>query len=265
MLALMRFNWPWTPGCHLLVRLRSGRCFYFAAPEGPTGGRPKKHGAKFVCDDPTTWPEPDADWQTQDAGYGQVRLRAWSGLHAIPGTPKKRTGDVARRPPQNKPIVEGWVIRLEVERLPRPTKPPVPLWFWWWGEEPPDLDGVWRAYTSRFSIEHFFRFCKQVLHWTTPKVRSPQAADLWTRVLVGAYVQLWLAKPLVADGRLPWQRPLPQEKWTPARVRRAFCELLPILDLRAHVPKPCGTSPGRPKGSRSPPAPRFPAVKLTPK
>jgi adenylate cyclase len=38
------------------------------------------------------------------------------------------------------------VIRLEVERLPRPTKAPTPLWFWWDGPTPPELAEVWQAY-----------------------------------------------------------------------------------------------------------------------
>ena len=47
--------------------------------------------------------------------------------------------------------------------------------------------------------------------------------------MILAYVQLRLARPLVVDHRLPWQAPLPTEKLTPARVRRAFSHLLPML------------------------------------
>ncbi len=81
---------------------------------------------------------------------------------------------------QAKPIVKGWVILLEVERLHKPTKLPDPLWLWWWDNEPPSLEEVWRVYVSRFSIEHTFRFFNQVLKWTAPKLRSPTAADRWT-------------------------------------------------------------------------------------
>ena len=66
-----------------------------------------------------------------------------------------------RWPPR--PIVRGTLIRLEVERLPRLTKVPVPLWLWWWGPQLPDLETIWRVYGARFSIEHTFRFFKQVL------------------------------------------------------------------------------------------------------
>ena len=241
----------------ILVRLRSGRCFYADPPPGPTGGRPRRHGSKFVCDNPSTWPTPTAEWSTTDMRYGQVRLQCWHGLHAIPQNHQKKGTRQAR------PIVRGTLVHLEVERLPKPTKVPLPLWFWWWGPDPPDLATIWRVYVARFAIEHTFRFFKQVLRWTTPKLRSLEAADRWTWLVILAYVQLRLARPLVMDHRLPWQMPLPTEKLTPARVRRAFSQVLPILGRLASVPKPCGRSPGRPKGRRSVPAKRFPAVKLT--
>jgi hypothetical protein len=242
---------------HLLIRLRAGRCFYGMPPNTPTGGRPKRHGAKFICDDPTTWPTPTDEWNGDDPRYGHVRLRAWSGLHAIPATHGKH------QTPQPKPILTGCVIRLEVERLPTPTKAPEPLWLWWWSADPPSLETIWQVYAARFAIEHMFRFFKQVLKWTAPKLRSPHAADRWTWLLIAVYVQLRLAQSLVADHRLPWHRPLPIERLSPARVRRAFCDLLPHLGSPVNVPKACGTSPGRPKGKRSRPAKRIPAVKLT--
>jgi hypothetical protein len=244
------------PVC-LLVRLRAGRCFYADPTSQPPTGRPRRHGAKFVCADPTSWPEPTAQWSTEDPQYGRVQLQAWSGLHPLPQQHAQRG---TRRP---RPLVRGTLIRLEVDHLPRPTKAPEPLWFWWWGPVLPDLAVVWQAYVARFSIEHTFRFFKQTLKWTTPKLRSPEAADRWTWLLLLAYVQLRLARDHVADVRLPWQPPLPPERRTPAQVRRGFSQLLVHLGSPACVPKPCGRSPGRPKGKRSAPATRFPAVKLT--
>jgi hypothetical protein len=242
----------------LLVRLRAGRCFYADPTAQPPTGRPRRHGTKFVCDDPATWPAPTAAWTVTDPQYGRVCVQAWSGLHAAPQNHATRG---TRRP---RPLIRGTLIRLEVERLPRPTKAPIPLWFWWSGSTPPELAEVWRAYTARFSIEHTFRFLKQTLRWATPRLRSPRAADRWTWLLILAYVQLRLARDAVADVRLPWQAPLPAERRTPARVRRGFSQVLAHLGSPVCAPKPCGRSPGRPKGKRSPPATRFPAVKLTP-
>ncbi len=44
----------------VLVRLRSDRCFYADPPPRVPGstGRPRRHGAKFNCADPATWPTP---------------------------------------------------------------------------------------------------------------------------------------------------------------------------------------------------------------
>jgi DDE superfamily endonuclease len=246
-----------TPIC-LLVRLRAGRCFYADPTIQPKTGRPRRHGAKFICADPATWPEPTDEWSCDDSRYGHVCLRAWSGLHPVPQQHATR----GTRGPR--PLIRGTLIRLEVDHLPRPTKTPEPLWFWWTGPRSPNLAEVWQAYVARFAIEHTFRFFKQTLKWTTPKLRAPEAADRWTWLLLLAFVQLRLARDQVADIRLPWQPPLPPERRTPARVRRGFSQLLTQVGSPVHVPKPCGRSPGRPKGKRSPPATRVPPVKLTP-
>jgi hypothetical protein len=102
----------------LLVRLRAGRCFDADATAQPPIGRPRRHGAKFGCADPTTWPEPTQTWSTQDAHYGHVQLQAWSGLHPLPQQHAPRG---SRTRPHARPLVRGNRIRLEVEHLPRPT------------------------------------------------------------------------------------------------------------------------------------------------
>jgi hypothetical protein len=242
----------------ILVRLRADRCFYAdppLTPPSPKGGRPRKHGAKFACKDPTTWPSPTAEHVGEDTQYGTVRVRAWSGLHP------KQQAHPDRGTRKTRPIVRGTVILVEVSRLPARLYQPQLLWLWWAGPGTPDLDLVWRAYVRRFDLEHTLRFCKQSLGWTTPRVRHPEQADRWTWLVVAAYTQLRLARPWVADYRLPWERPLDPGHLTPSRVRRALSALLPVVGTPAAAPKPCGRSPGRPKGSRSGRAPRYPALK----
>jgi hypothetical protein len=112
----------------------------------------------------------------------------------------------------------------------------------------------------RFDVEHTFRFLKQTLNWTLPRMRYPEQADRWTWLVVLAYTQLRLARPLASDRPLPWQRPQPSGKLTPERVQRAFSTLLVRLPILASPPKPCGRSPGRPKGKRSGRATRYPAI-----
>jgi hypothetical protein len=79
--------------------------------------------------------------------------------------------------------------------------------------------------------------------------------------VVAGYTQLRLARQLVADQRLAWERPRPPGRLSPYRVRRGFPRLLCAVGSPASAPKPSGRSPGRPKGHRSGPALHHPAVK----
>jgi len=242
----------------VLVRLRADRCFYADPPpaaRSPKGGRPRRHGAKFNCADPATWPTPTATLVTTDDQYGTVTVAAWSGLHP---KQQRHPGHGTRGP---RPIVRGTIIRVQVERVPARTRPPKVLWLWWAGPGELDLALAWRAYIRRFDLEHTVRFCKQTLGWTTPRPRHPAQADRWTWLVLAGYTQLRLARQVACDQRLPWERPRPQPRLSPYRVRRGFPRLLCALGSPAAAPKPSGRSPGRPKGRPSRPAVRYPAVK----
>jgi hypothetical protein len=243
----------------VLVRLRSGRCFYADPPpiQCRTLGRPRRHGPKFSCADERTWWAPTGEHREQHAQYGHVRVHAWAGMHA------KTQNHPAKGSRRTKPTVRGTLVLVEVERLPRQTRIPQRLWLWWRGPGVPDLASLWRAYVHRFDLEHTYRFCKQTLNWTAPRVRTPQQADRWSWLVLLASTQLRLARRAIADVRLPWERPQrpTRQALTPARVRQAFPQLLVTLDSPADPPKPCGRSPGRPLGARSGPARRFPALK----
>jgi hypothetical protein len=243
----------------VLVRLRSDRCFYADPPPRlpGAGGRPRRHGAKFNCADPTTWPAPTATLVCEDDQYGSVTVQAWAGLHP---KQQRHPGHGTRGP---RPIVRGTIIRVQVERVPAKTRPPKVLWLWWAGPEglQLDLDLAWRAYIRRFDLEHTVRFCKQTLGWTTPRPRHPEQADRWTWLVLAAYAQLRLARQVACDQRLPWERPRPQPRLSPYRVRRGFPQFLATLGSPAATPKPSGRSPGRPRGRPSGPATRYPAIK----
>jgi hypothetical protein len=94
----------------------------------------------------------------------------------------------------------------------------------------PALAGVVR----RFDFEHTFRLFKQVLGWTAPKIRDPQAADRWTWLIITAHTKLRFARHPAADPRRPWERPAPPGRLTPARVRRGF------RNIRAKTTWPAG-------------------------
>lgn len=120
-------------------------------PERRPAGRPFRHGARFSCKDPSTWPEPTAEHRASSRDYGEVRVRAWSGLH-----PKTRKA-AERYGSESAAVVEGTVVLVEVGRLPRGERrrKPKALWLWWRGPDRPDLDLLWRAYCRRFDVEHF--------------------------------------------------------------------------------------------------------------
>src|SRR3982751_1913353 len=115
----------------VLVRLRSGRCFYADPDRQPRTGRPRRHGRKLACDDPATWWTPTAEQREEHARYGAVRVRAWADVHAKTEDHPTRG---SRRP---RPIVRGTLVLVEVERLPRQTRIPKQLWLWWRGPGAP--------------------------------------------------------------------------------------------------------------------------------
>lgn len=233
----------------VLVRLRSNRVFY-GAP-GPYSGRgaPRKYGDVFRLADPVTHGTPDASVTLADPQCGRVQIDAWRDL---------RVEGAADAP--------FTIVRVQVERLPRRASPPAPLWLAWIGDAlPADLADLWRDYLLRFTVEHGFRFLKQALGWTAVRPRDPQAADRWTWLLALALWQLWLARPLVADQRLPWERPRPPGQLTPGRVRRAFAGLFPQLGTPARPPKPRGKAPGRRPGQAPGARSRHPVARRRPK
>jgi Transposase DDE domain len=245
--------------CQVLVRIRDDRVFYHDPPPRHPGstGRPRRHGNAFRCTDPASWGTPDATLLADDRQYGRVEVSCWSALHPKLNQHSRFAGSQA-------PIVPRTIIRVEVEHLPKPTsRAKKTLWLWWAGPagQSPDLDLCWRAYIRRFDIEHTLRFAKNTLGWTTPRVRLPEQADRWTWLVLAAYTQLRLARGLLADQRLPWERPRDPQQLTPTRIRRGFRALVTHLGTPARPPKPSRAGPGRPKGSLSGPAPRHPAIK----
>ena len=246
----------------VLVRIREDRVFYADAPARPnrpasSGGRPPRHGRRMKCSEEKTHPKPDAELRTEDPRYGKVRVRAWHGLHPrLSG--RGRWAKEASAPP----IVRGSVIRVDVEHLPkRDGRQKKTLWLWRWGPDEPDLELCFCSYLHRFDLEHTFRFSKNTLGWTAPSLCTPAQADRWTWLVIAAYTQLRLARGLVDDLRMPWERPCDPARLTPARVRRGFRRLRATFGTPASPPKSDTPGPGRPKGSRRGPRTRYPVIR----
>jgi hypothetical protein len=150
------------------------------------------------------------------------------------------------------PVIEGTLIRLQVDHLPG-DRTPKPVWLWSsvTGATAAAVHRLWQAFLRRFDLEHTFRLFKQVLGWTAPKIRDHRAADRWTWLVIACHAQLRLARPLAQDLRLPWQRPCPTGRLTPTRVRRGFRTIRAIIGYPAGAPKPGNPGPGRPPGSKN--------------
>jgi len=246
----------------LLGRLRSDRVMQLPAPPRPPGtvGRPRKHGGELALADPATWPAPQVTTSTVTTRYGTAAATAWDRVH--PRLTHRAAwldydGDL--------PVIEGTLIRLQVDHLPG-DRDPKPVWLWCsvTGTPPAGVDRLWQAFLRRFDLEHTFRLYKQVLGWTVPKLRGPPAADRWTWLIITAHAQLRLARPLADDLRLPWERPAPPGRLTPARVRRGFRNIRATVPCPAGAPKPGKPGPGRPPGSKNRrPAPRHDVGKTT--
>jgi hypothetical protein len=225
---------------------------HFPAPPLParpasTGGRRPRHGHKLAFEDPQTWPAPAVTAVTGTARYGTATAMAWPRLHQRlehRGSWEGHDGAL--------PVIEGTLIRLSVDHLPgQRDADPVWLWSSRAAATEEEVNRAWQAFLRRFDIEHTFRFIKQHLGWTRPKLRDPAAADRWTWLIIACYAQLYLARPLAEDIRLPWQQPCQPGRLTPARVRRGFRRIRQALPVPASAPKPARPGPGRPPGSKN--------------
>jgi hypothetical protein len=233
----------------LVGRIRCDRVLRLPAPPRLPGtvGRPPKHGGELALARPETWPAPQHTTTTATGRYGTATASSWDRLHPRLTHRTSWLGHDGELP-----VIEGTLIRLQVDRLPG-DRNPKPLWLWSSavGATAADVDRWWRAYLRRFDLEHTFRLLKQTLGWTAPRIRTPQAGDRWTWLVLAAHTQLRLARPLAEDLRRPWERHCTPRTLTPARVRRGFANIRATTLLPVSAPKPGRPGPGRPPGSKN--------------
>jgi hypothetical protein len=211
----------------VIVRLRRDRVLVGPPPPYRGRGRRPKHGARFACAEPQSWGVPAQEQQLLDAHWGQVTLRAWTGLH------DRRQADCPFS-----------VLQVQVHQ--EQATPPPPLWLAWRGPAAVQPEDVWRAYAHRWSIEPSIRFRKEALGWTRPAVVSKEAQANWTEVVAAACWLLYGAREVVRDQPLPWQRG--QTVLTPGRVRAGLGALLCVVGTPAQPPRRSGKGRGWPVG-----------------
>jgi hypothetical protein len=108
---------------------------------------------------------------TETARYGTATASSWDRVH-----PRLTHRGCWLGHDGALPVIEGTLIRLQVDHLPR-DRDPKPVWLWSsaTGVTAADVDRRWQAFLRRFDLEHTFRLFKQTLGWTVPKIRTPQA------------------------------------------------------------------------------------------
>ena len=237
--------------CGIVVRLRKDRVLY-QAPQQPKKrkrGHPRVHGKRFAFKEPETWDARAEVISFEHAKLGQVKLERWNNLHG------KNDADVP---------MDLLRASIHLER----EKPPKPIWLAWQppASIPSNLDvnaqTIWQAYLHRWPVEPGIRFRKQRLGWTTPQFQHKETGDRWSWLVALAVWLLFLARPIVADQPLPWQKP--QSKLSPQRVQQALPLIFAQFGSPARKPKMRGKPPGWPRGKRRTPKQRFKVVKKHP-
>jgi DDE superfamily endonuclease len=229
--------------CDLLVRVKRNQVFYRPAPpKSGKRGAPRKHGARLQCSDVSTHGTADEQWKGMDAHGKLIEVSSWKQLH------------LRKLPDQT--ITLFRIIRhgaSEQKRDPRES------WFLWMGSDDLPLAEVWKGYQRRYSQEHGYRFQKQSLLWSKPRVRSPEQFERWSDVVAIVMNHLVLARELGVAQRRPWETM--ERQATPGQVRRAMSPIIAKLGTPAQSPKPRGKSAGRQKGATIAAAVRYEVVR----
>ncbi|MFF0105029.1 transposase [Streptomyces hirsutus] len=245
-----------------LGRIRADRVMHHppGRPKGPTKGRQPRHGEAFRLADPATHPDPVQESTTRHDRFGTVTARCWGRLH--PKLERRQGG--WHDHPGELPTMEGTLVHLAVEHLPG-DRDPKPLWLWHSVPDAAahDVDRLWRIFLRRFDLEHTFRFWKQTLGLTRFRLHHPEQADRWIWLIIAAYTQLRLARPLAGDLRRSWEKPLTSDQLTPGRVRRDYPRLRRIPGtLPPNRRKPPAPAPAAHEAAPPPPHPATPSANI---
>jgi DDE superfamily endonuclease len=232
-------------GYSILVRLKSNRKLYRVPVRTHQRGAPPKDGALFQGKRPETQAEAEEVYSEQDQTGRTTHISRWNHLHFQ----QDRELDLS-------------VIRVEREAATGTKRDPRVSWFVMLDTVIP-LPQIAKQYRRRFSQEHGYRFLKQELLWTRVHVRTPAQFELWSWLVAVVFNQLYLARELGQALHRPWERI--DRPVTPQQVRRVMPAILAQVGTPARPCQPRGKSPGRAKGFRPQPAPRFPVVRKAPK
>jgi hypothetical protein len=232
-------------GYSVLIRIKSDRKLYRPPVRIHKRGPFPKDGPVLQGKCKETHGQPDEVCLQQDSKGKPVRISRWDDLHFQ----------------QDRSLLLK-VVCVEREAAKDTKRDPRMSWFVMLDEIIP-LSQIPEQYARRFSHEHNNRFLKQDLLWTSVHVRTPAQFESWCWLVAIAFDLLFLARDLGKALLRPWE---PKERpVTPQQVRRVMPAILLRLGTPAKPCRPRGNSPGRIKGFRPQPAPRFQVVIKHPK
>jgi hypothetical protein len=173
-------------------------------------GCPRKDGATLQPKDPATHGDPDGSWSGTDAKGRPVEVTGWKKIH----------------------IKEARWLEVTILTVVRPhatnkERDPRGSWFVWIGDQDADVFQIAVSYVLRFGQKHGYRFDKQALLWSTPRLRTPEQYEQWSFLVSMVHNHLVLARDLVeAERRL---------NISLARCMTARCMTLIGDGARAHL------------------------------
>lgn len=221
----------------------------------PGRGRKKEYGAKMSLHNSDTHPEPDKKsetaWQTRAGKIYRVIIDSWENM-LMRGSKNYRS---AQHPMT--------LIRIRVLNDKEELAFKRPLWLALFGKRRDEISliSAYQYYSSRYDMEHFFRFGKNKLLLSDYQTADVAHEENWWNLCALAYNQLYLAKSLVSQLPKPWEKYLPEytnttnkpnKITTPSQTQRGFETLLETVGSPAAPCVPRGKSPGRAKGETGP-------------
>jgi hypothetical protein len=250
-----------------IARLRGNRVLYQQfIPEPVAGsspaGRQQRYGERFSLQEPETWHQPDEEVTLMEKSRRgkdyRIEIKAWHNI-LMPGKNKPR-----RIPMDRYPFTLVRIVRYDDEGNLACRQP---MWLLAIGEYRHKLSAqaISQAYKQRYDHEHFFRFGKQKMLLDGCQTPDDEREEKWWQLVHLAYAQLWMARHVAQCLPNPWERNLPAMKQgllSPSLVQRDFGRIIREIGTPAKPPKPRFNAPGRPKGMKLPPRPRYkPVVK----
>lgn len=219
----------------------------------PTGRRERGHelwyGAEFNMKDECTWHVPDEcithSLITRKGKQFMVHIRAWNDMLV-----RQKNGI-----PMNEYPFRVLRIRITDEQGNFVYKRP--MWLMVSGNRRQELSltEIWKSYSRRYDIEHYFKFGKTRLLMDKFQTPDTKHEESWWQIAALAYAQLYMSRTLATNLPNPWERYLPEMNRHAAiksarQVQKSFTKITAAIGTPASAPKPRGKPLGRLKGTK---------------